>query len=165
MHSKCARRFFLVCSSILILSPPAFSETIPPLPAPTVAPVAPEKYGPKATLAINGKTPLNLRSKDGHFPLTGIRPREMVEIKLQFPLSWASTPLVVQAPDGGNFVGPPKARVIGPDGTATFRFQVADLPGLYRLSIIGGGRSSTLKLWVTDPQKPHANPPVVSAGN
>lgn len=167
MLSKRTHRFLLSCASLLILAATGFSQTpgIPPLPAPTVGSVAPEKVGPKATIAFTGKAPLKVGSKSGHFPLTAIRPREVVEVELQFAASWANTPLVLQAPDGGNFIGPLKDRAVAPDGTAKFRFQVADQPGLYRLLILGGGGSSTLKFWVTDPQKPGANPPVLNAGN
>jgi hypothetical protein len=167
MHLKCPQRFFLICSSILVLASPAFSETIAiaPLPAPTIAPIAPEKIGPQATISYAGTKPLKVKSKRGFFPLADIRPREVIEVELQFSAVWANTPLVVQAPDGGNLIGKSKAATIAADGTAAFRFQAGDHPGLYRLSIIGGGGSSTLKFWVADPQTPGANPPVLNARN
>jgi hypothetical protein len=174
MQSKRIRLFLLICSSLLILAVTAFSQTSPirPLPAATVSPVLPETVGLKATIAFAGKTPLKVRSKRGHFPLMGIRPGEVADIELQFPLLWANTTLIVQPPDGGKLFGNSNTTAIAAnitaialDGSAAFRFQAGDQPGLYRVSIIGGGGNSTMKFWVADPQKPRANPPVLNAGN
>ena len=167
MHSKCSRRFLFIGLSLLIQSPRVFSETvaIPPLPAPTIAPIAPERIGPQATISYAGTNALKVKSKSGFFPVADIRPLEIVEIELQFPVVWGNTPLIVQAPDGGNLIRKSKAAVIATDGTAAFRFQAGDQPGLYRLSIIGGGRNSTMKFWVANIQNPRANPPVLNIGN
>src|SRR5437868_4114347 len=70
------------------------SPPIPPLPAPTIAPPLPEKSGPSATLTFAGTAPLQARSRSGTFRLIGIRPREAVDIKLQFSNEWVGTPLV-----------------------------------------------------------------------
>jgi len=163
MHSKYTPHVLLACSLLLTLAATTLAETpdIPPLPAPTVAPVLQERIEPKATLLFNGATPLKMKGK-GAFPLTAIRPREVVEIKLEFPLAAANAPLIIQAADGGALVGSPKGVVIGADGAAAFRFQVSDQPGLYRLSINGGGSSTMLKFWVSDPQNARANPPVIT---
>lgn len=164
MRSKYAPHVLLACSLLLTLAATALAETpdIPPLPAPTVAPVLQERIEPKATLQFNGATPLKLRSRGGFFPLTAIRPREVVEVKVQFPVALAKTPLIIQAPDGGELLGSSKGVVLGADGTAAFRFQVSDQPGSYRLSISGAGSNTLLKFWVSDPQNPRANPPVIT---
>jgi hypothetical protein len=164
MRSKHARRVLLAAPLFLTFTAIALAETpdIPPLPAPTVAPATAERIEPKATILFPGAAPLKVRSKGGSFPLTAIRPREVVEIKLEFPGASAGTPLIIQAPDGGEVLGAPKGVVTGAEGTATFRFQVSDQPGAYRLSIRGAGSSAMLKFWISDPQNPKANPPVIN---
>lgn len=99
------------------------------------------------------------------FRVAGIRPHETIDIKLQFSSEWAGTPLVLQALDGGNVSATPKNAVIAEDGTASFRFQAGDQPGLYRVSIIGAAGGSTLKFWIADPKNPKANPPVLNPGH
>lgn len=164
MRLKYAPHVLLACSSLLTWAATTVAETvdIPPLPAPTVAPASQERIEPKATLLFHGATPLKVKSKEGLFPLTSIRPREVVEIQLQFPVASANTPLIIQAPDGGELLGAPKGVVLGADGTASFRFKVSDQPGLYRISISGAGGSTMLKFWVSDPQNSRANPPVIT---
>jgi hypothetical protein len=172
VHSKRICRLLSACLSLLIWPNTAISAPtvpspviIPPVPAPTVAPALPHKAGPSATITFAGSEPFKTRSKSGLFRLTGIRPGEVVEVKLQFPSEWAKTNVVIQALDGGNVSAQAKDALVAADGSASFRFQAGNQPGLYRVSAIGGGSSSILKFWVADPKNPKANPPVLNPGH
>lgn len=172
MHSQHIRRLLFACLSLLVWPNTAISTPsvlppviIPPAPAPTVAPALPSKAGPSATITFPGNAPFKTRSKSGLFRLAGIRSGEAVEIKLQFPIERANTPLVLQALDGGSLTAQPKTAVIAADGSASFRFQAGDQPGLYRVAVIAAGGNSTLKFWVADPKNPKANPPVLNPGH
>jgi hypothetical protein len=180
MHSKRSLRLMLAGLAILLVAAAGFSASttvpapiispvvaavIPPVPAPTVAPALPQKTGPSATVTFAGSTPFKTQSKSGLFRLTGIHPGEVVDIKLQFAVEWATTNVVIQALDGGNVSAQTKDSLVSADGSASFRFQAGNQPGLYRVSAIGGGGSSILKFWVADPKNPKGSPPVLNPGH
>ena len=135
----------------------------PPLPEPTIAPAQSVESGPSAKMTFVGQPSFEMQSRKGRFLLAGLRPHETVDIQLQFSTRWANKSIVVQALDGGNLSTQPGNSVIAADATVSFRFQAGDQSGLYRVLVIGGGGSSTLKFWVPDPANPKANPPVVNS--
>lgn len=143
----------------------AQSPDIPPLPGPTILSPPPAENGPSATIALAGKAQFKAKSRKGRFPLAGIGRLEAADIQLQFPGGWANATIIIEALDGGRVLGTPRSNVIAADGTASFRFQVGDKPGLYRILLICAGNSSTLKFWVADPENPNANPPVLNPSN
>jgi hypothetical protein len=74
-------------------------------------------------------------STTGEFQTVVVSPLETITVTLQFDLSVVNTPVVVQALDGG-VLGIGDSTTIDQNGSLTFPFQVSDLPGLYRVSVI-----------------------------
>jgi hypothetical protein len=74
-------------------------------------------------------------STTGEFQAVVVSPLEMITVTLQFDVSLASTPVVVQGLDGG-MLGIGSSATIDQNGSLIFPFQVSDQPGLYRVSVI-----------------------------
>lgn len=74
-------------------------------------------------------------STTGEFQTLVVAPLEMITVTLQFDVNVATTPVMVQALDGG-MLGIGGSATIDQNGSLTFPFQVSDLPGLYRISVI-----------------------------
>ncbi len=141
------------------------AQSIPPAPPPNLSLVPPTDAGPTATIAFANSASVRTHSKGGHFRLTGISPSETVNVRLQFPLSFASAPLLVTALDGGEVRVQRQYSVIAADGTTAIRFKAGDQPGLYRVLVMAGESRSVLKFWVADPKNPKDNPPVLQPGS
>ena len=86
-------------------------------------------------------------SNTGEFQTVVVSPLDMITVTLQFDISVANTPVVVQALDGGT-LGIDGTATIDENGNLNFIFQVGDQPGLYRVSVIAnlGGVSTPFSL-------------------
>jgi hypothetical protein len=153
-----------LASAPALLSSPQ-SPAIPLPPPPNLSLVPPADAGPVATIGFANSTSVRTRSSGGQFRLTGIRPHEAVNIRLQFPVSLASAPLLATALDGGEASVQGQRSLIAFDGTISMRFKAGDKPGLYRVLVVAGASRSVLKFWIADPQNPKANPPVLQPGS
>jgi hypothetical protein len=140
------------------------SSPVPPVPPPNLSLPVPADTGPAATIVFPNSTSVRTHSSRGHFRLTGIRALEMVRVHFRFPLSFASTAMIVSALDGGEVNVSPGHDSVAADGTASLQFKAGDHPGLYRVLLVAGGNRSLLKFWVADPQNPKANPPHLQPG-
>lgn len=150
-------------------TPPSLPVPLPiapitdPTPTPTPLPVA--EFGPTATITFADATKIKAQASDlGRFPLVGLRPREVISITVEFPVSLASNSVTAQPLDGGRIIAASKdsGRSIG---ASSIRFQIGDQPGLYRVLIAGGGPASTLQFWVADAKNPKNNRPVINPGH
>jgi hypothetical protein len=161
MHSKSAQQFFLICSSILILAPPAFAESIaiPPLPAPAESPPSgiTVRRTPSATFTFADAKRIKTQSRTGRFQLVGLYLNETVDIAVQFP-AMPSGSAPAQPLDGGNIISF-SLNPVGAGGLAVIRFQAGNRPGLYRVLLSGLGGSALLQFWVSDPNNPGATGP------
>jgi hypothetical protein len=73
-------------------------------------------------------------SSTGKFEPVAVDPSASSDVALQFPLSLASKPVVVQPLDGGVLqIG---NSVIDQNGLLSFSFQVTDQPGVHRVIVI-----------------------------
>jgi hypothetical protein len=164
MHSKSAQRFFLICSSILILAPPAFSQTIA-MPAPAESPPSAltVRRPPSATFTFADARQIKTRSRTGRFPLVGLSLNETVDIALQFPaMPGSSAP--AQPLDGGKILSF-SLNPTGAGGLAVIRFQAGNQSGLYRVLLPGLGGSALLQFWVEDPNNPSSHRPDLPSRN
>lgn len=160
---------FFACVAALAMvfdaSAKAQSPPIRPVPAPTVAPAPPQEEGPTATIKFADATQIQTQPSDlGRFPLVGLRPREVIDIGLDFPASSMSTSVTAQPLDGGRIIGRSKDAGKGP-GTGFIRFQIGDQPGLYRVLITGLRTRSMFQFWVADTKNPKNNRPVINPGH
>jgi hypothetical protein len=78
-------------------------------------------------------------------------PGDSLNIQVQFPLTLANTPLIVQVMDGGTLADGQENQTIGNDGTASIQFQVANDAGRYRVLLIAGGSITRLQFGVNSP--------------
>jgi hypothetical protein len=143
----------------------AQSAPIPPPPPPDLSLVPPDEAGPVALITFANSTSVRTRSRGGHFHLAGIHPSETVNVRLQFPLSFAGTTLAVSTLDGGEARVQRQNSLIAADGTTSLQFKASDQPGLYRVLIAAGASHSVLKFWVADPNNPKNNQPVLQPDN
>lgn len=70
-------------------------------------------------------------SAKGKFAPVTLAALETTDVALQFSTLFAGAPVIAQALDGGQLSG--ESATIDDTGTASFQFQVADQPGLYRI--------------------------------
>ena len=94
---------------------------------------------------------MSLWSAGGVFPLVITLPGDTLNIQVQFPLTLANTPLVVQVMDGGDLASGQDTQTIGSDGTASVQFQIPTDPGAYRVLLIAGGTITRLQFGVFSP--------------
>ncbi|MEN3368003.1 MAG: hypothetical protein V7609_146 [Verrucomicrobiota bacterium] len=153
-----------LASAPALLSSPQ-SPAIPPPPPPNLSLVPPVDAGPVATIGFANSTSVRTRSSGGQFRLTGIRPNETISIRLQFPVSLASAPLLATALDGGEANVQGQRSLIAADGTISVRFKAGGQPGLYRVLVVAATNRSLLKFWVPDPKNPKGTPPVLQPGS
>jgi hypothetical protein len=92
-------------------------------------------------------------SAGGLFPVVATLPGEILNIQVQFPMTLANTPLIVQVLDGGVLSSGQDELIIGSDGTASIQFQVASQAGScpYRVLLYAGGAITTLRFQATLP--------------
>jgi hypothetical protein len=141
------------------------AQSAPIPPPPDLSLVPPDEAGPVALITFANSTSVRTRSKGGHFRLTGIRPSETVNARLQFPLSFVGTTVAVSALDGGEARVQSQNSLIGSDGTTTLQFKASAQPGLYRVLIVAGASRSVLRFWIADPNNPQNNRAVLKSGN
>ena len=87
-------------------------------------------------------------STAGRFAPVTLNPLATAAIQLQFPTTSASTPVVIQALDGGTVGSTNQSATIGLDGTISFQFQAGKQPGLYRVLVIANGTASMVQFSV-----------------
>ena len=87
-------------------------------------------------------------STTGRFAALTLNPLDTADIKLRFPTSFASAPVIVQALDGGNAAFTQELATVSLDATISFQFQASNQPGLYRVLVIANGTASTVQFWV-----------------
>ena len=87
-------------------------------------------------------------STAGWFAPVTLNPLETAAIKLQFPPTFTSAPVIVQALDGGALGVSDQSARIAADGTTSFQFQVAAQPGVYRVLVIVNGTASMVQFLV-----------------
>lgn len=97
---------------------------------------------------------------DGVASRTGLRPGQVVEIKLKPKGKKKGDPLTVSSWDGG-IVSGHDSLAVSADGTAKFNFQAGQGPGLYRLLVEMGAEQYWLHFYVLDLNSPGKNPPRV----
>ena len=109
---------------------------VPPLPAPS------------AVITFASGQAIRGHSSTGRFEAVSLNPLETASIKLQFTTTFASTPVVVQALDGGSLGLTDQSATIGLDGATSFQFQAGAQPGLYRILVIANGSVSIVQFSV-----------------
>ena len=75
-------------------------------------------------------------STTGKFEPVTVDPIASSDVALQFPLSMANKPVVVEALDGGAVTSASPTPTIAADGSLSFSFQVTDQPGVHRVIVI-----------------------------
>jgi hypothetical protein len=85
----------------------------------------------------------------GKFAPVALNALETTDVRLQFSTSLAGAPVIMQALDGGGLSG--ESATIDDTGTASFQFQAADQPGLYRILVIAEGTVSMVQFEVPNP--------------
>lgn len=151
--------------ALVSAGPPASPPTAPPLRPPgNIQP----PYIPAVAilLGIVGEAvPLKIPSnKQGSFPLVGVRPDQLVQVSVQYPVIKTGQVIVAEALDGGQVLvqGP---MVVGLDNTIRFQFRAAHTPGLNHIALRDGSRVLGLQFWVLDEVRPERNPPVINSGS
>ena len=150
----------------MILPPPDPGPSSPPIgvvtddPTPTPTPQADVRT--TATVYFTDATQVSAHSIEGRFRMVGLHVNEAVTVVVQFPAGSANAVLAIQALDGGNISPQTPQTTIAADGTTSFQFQAGNQAGLYRISLIGAGGSSTLSFWAADPASQQPNPPVAN---
>lgn len=71
----------------------------------------------------------------GRFQPVVVNPAESATVTLQYQISFAGRPVVIQALDGGT-LGINGDTAIDQNGNLTFPFQCGEQPGLYRVSVV-----------------------------
>ena len=99
------------------------------LPAQEPGPVSDE-------ITLEGGEIIEDKSSNGKFEPVTVDPGATSDVGLQFPASLASTPVVVQALDGGQLGIDGNSATINQNGMLSFPFQVTDQPGVYRVLVI-----------------------------
>ncbi|MEY2584538.1 MAG: hypothetical protein QOD80_564 [Verrucomicrobiota bacterium] len=115
----------------------------------------------RATVYFADTTLVSTHSIQGRFRLVGLHLNEAVNVIVQFPPALANAVFAIQPLDGGS-ISPNTPTTSAVGGAISFQFQAGNLPGLYRISIIGSGGTSTLSFWVADPANVQANRPVAN---
>jgi hypothetical protein len=79
----------------------------------------------------------------GTFETVTVEPGATSDVKLWFPISFASTSVALQALDGGALSN--NSATVDQTGMLTFSFQVTNQPGVYRVIVIdpNAGQDST----------------------
>lgn len=75
-------------------------------------------------------------SSTGTFETVTVDANANSDVKLQFPVSFASKTVTIAAMDGGTLTSGGGASGIGADGSLSFSFQVSDQPGVHRVTVI-----------------------------
>ncbi len=75
-------------------------------------------------------------STTGKFQPVTVDPNASSDVALQFSVSLANKPVVVQVLDGGTLSINGDSATIDQNGTLSFSFQVSDQPGVYRVIVI-----------------------------
>jgi hypothetical protein len=81
---------------------------------------------------------------NGRFEPVVVTPAESATVSLQYHISFAARPVVIQAFDGGT-LGINGSTAIDQDGRLTFPYQCGEQPGFYRVSVVvdvGGNREA-----------------------
>jgi len=73
-------------------------------------------------------------STTGKFEPVTVDPGATSDVALQFPVSMASKPVSIAAPDGGTLST--NSVTIDTNGNLAFSFQVSDQPGVHRVIVI-----------------------------
>jgi len=97
---------------------------------------------------------------DGVVSRTGLRPGQVVEIKLRPKGKTKGDPITVSSLDGG-IVSGHESLAVSSDGNARFNFQAGRGPGLYRLLVEMAPEHYWLHFYVLDLNYPENNPPRV----
>lgn len=163
MRSKCAQRFLLICSSILILSPPAFSQAIPitsPSPASSRPVLTDASLNAVITYGL-GQT-LIPGSYRGVTRRVGLDPNQVVTVTLQFPVTRTGEPVAIEPLDGGTILGPAKTH-LSRTGALQFQFQANKEPGLTQVRVRLGSDEYGLQFYVFDPRYPEKKPRIPKA--
>lgn len=114
---------------------------------------------------VGGVEPLKLPSnKQGSFALVGVRPDQLVQVSVQYPVTKTGRLIVAEALDGGQVLvqGP---LVVGLDSIIRFQFRAAHMPGINHIALRDGAQELGLQFWVLDENHPERNPPVVNPSN
>ena len=142
--------------------PPASPPTAPPRPLGGVQP----PYIPAVALLLGivggAAPPLKIPSnKQGSFALVGVRPDQLVQVSVQYPVIKTGHRIVAEALDGGQILveGP---MVVGLDSTIRFQFRAAHMTGINHIALHDGAQELGIQFWVLDESHPERNPPVVN---
>lgn len=75
-------------------------------------------------------------STTGKFESVTVNSSANSDVALQFPVSMANKPVVVESLDGGAVTSASLTPAIAADGSLSFSFQVTDQPGVHRVLVI-----------------------------
>jgi hypothetical protein len=106
---------------------------------------------PLVLISLPTEQLVHLHSDDGQFSPVVASPGETVDIYLHFPAVYAGMPLLIEATDGGDVQLSDLSMSINFQGRASFQFQAAAGPGLYRILILAGDTPSMLRFQVPNP--------------
>ena len=93
------------------------------------------------------------------FDPLGLRPAQVVNITVQFPVELAGQAMIAEALDGGTLSLPEGGLVVAADGTVVFQFQAGGSQGACRIAVHQPDDQNVLNFWVIDPAHPENTPP------
>lgn len=144
-------------TEVILQEPVAISDTNDTPPEQSPPPVV----GLLTTVAYGEAGVINCQISDGASPLMTINPGQAVGIQIQFAPELAGMAIAAEGLDGGTASVESPDGIVGPDGVALLGFIAATQPGLYRVSAKVGEDVATLQFWVTDPENPAGDPPLL----
>jgi hypothetical protein len=86
-------------------------------------------------ITLEGGEIIEDKSSNGKFEPVTVEPLATSDVAMQFPESFASKSVVVQALDGGQ-LGIGNSATIDQNAMLSFTFQVTDQPGVHRVLVI-----------------------------
>lgn len=160
-HSACAAAVFtMICLPAGQLSAQEPIMTPPPLDERTVSEAAlrTDDSFPVVISYDKGKE-IQPGSDEGITNLVGLYPSQLVDLTVQFPLSWAGERVSLLAIDGGIIRSDTGEHAyVSGEATLQFQFQANTTFGLSRVLIRRGTDEYGLRFYVLDPDRPERNP-------
>jgi hypothetical protein len=124
--------------------------------------LCPQTHTPDVTATVQFSSGQSVSVADSS-ALIGIQPRELVNVRLQFPPDAIGQPVIVEALNGGSTSIGSSIRVVEADGTLSFAFLATAKPGPRSIGIRSGSRTFRLRFWVLDLANPQNNPSTLTA--
>jgi hypothetical protein len=123
-----------------------------------VGTVGPIDHSPKAAISLDTGGTLTLVSAQGLFGRVAAQTSQAITVQLQYPADLAGQRIFVQSLDGAQLIGIPDQLVVGADGTATVRLQLAIGEGIYRVAVTCSDSRTLLRFYAVAPGKPLPDP-------